>query len=212
MMTKPRPIQEWYRKQYCDRGCTVSNLSNGVTYTFTVRAETSLGAGDPATMEGKPVPDDQSVGESELTITEDGETPAEAEVTATLSNPSMEAITVTVEVDDAALATVADATIEFAAEATTSTDVATVTAVDNPLDEDNTVEVTATSDNATAPAAATDSHHHRRRHGAQSADRLDCNTRSRWRSVVLGIRPREQRLGHGNHWPWLRVSRPRHRW
>ena len=89
------------------------------------------------------------------TIREDGEAPAEAEVTATLSNPSMEAITVTVEVDSARFATVSDAAIEFAAEATTSTDTATVTAVDNPLDEDNTVEVTATSDNATAPATAT---------------------------------------------------------
>jgi hypothetical protein len=130
----------------------VSGLSNGVTYTFTVRAETSLGEGDPASAVGKPVPT-ISLTVIPGTITEDGETTAE--VTATLSSSSMEAITVTVEVDDAALATVADATIEFAAEATTSTDVATVTAVDNPLDEDNTVEVTATSVNATAPATAT---------------------------------------------------------
>ncbi len=89
---------------------------------------------------------------STTTVTEAG---GQATVSATLSHPSSAATTVTVTAGTTTytVGAGADATIVLAAGQTTSTDVATITAVDNAVDAvDNDVTVTGTAANSHAAA------------------------------------------------------------
>ncbi|MYE93587.1 MAG: hypothetical protein F4238_09515, partial [Gemmatimonadetes bacterium] len=131
---------------------TVASLANGVEYTFSVHAVSSLGDGEAAMtmIKAQPTVDVIFIGSGPL---------AEAgsdsvRVRASLSSTSSEDVTVTVMVDDPALAQVYDADLVIPAGVqTVDTDSAFVVAIDNVVDSeaDNTVTISATADNATVP-------------------------------------------------------------
>ncbi|MDE0659869.1 MAG: carboxypeptidase regulatory-like domain-containing protein [Gammaproteobacteria bacterium] len=123
-------------------------LMNGVTYTISVHAVTSIGDGDPAITTVKAQPNLTMVA-SQASITEAGED--SSEVVVSLSNPTSEAVTVTVTLDDSNLASLSKASMLI--EVGTTADTTYVKAKDNRHAAADTVMVTATADNANDPAA-----------------------------------------------------------
>ena len=144
---------------------TVEDLTNGVTYTFSVYAVNQKG--DPAVDVRGPAATATAKAQPSITMAIDNTTLAEdptgatdtATVTITLSNPSIESITVTVAetfADDDAARTaqvaIVNPTIVIAAGSTTAAATAgstTITAIDDDVDEDpSTALVQATATNA----------------------------------------------------------------
>ena len=126
----------------------LTGLQNGLDYTFSVFARSSLGDGEAASITVKSQPD-LTMAVTPTTITEAGTD--SAEVIVTLSNTTREAVTVTVAVDSTHLASVRNAVMVI--EAGTTADTAYVKADQNLVDADNTLMVTASADNANDPAA-----------------------------------------------------------
>jgi hypothetical protein len=113
-------------------------LDLGVEYTFTVHAVSSLGDGDEATTAVEAMPA-VTMSVDNATITEDGTTTAT--VTLGLSAASAKDVTITVSVDDAAKATVANATVTIPASQTAvpaTVDAPVITAVQNDEDDGGT--------------------------------------------------------------------------
>ena len=127
---------------------SLSSLANGVSYTFSVHAVSSLGDGETATTTVKAQPN-LTMAVNNATIAEAGTD--SAEVVFTLSNTTSEDVTVTVAVDSTHLASVIGS--PFVIEAGTTVDTAYVKAIQNAVDADNTTMVTATADNANDPTA-----------------------------------------------------------
>ena len=126
----------------------LTSLVNGVSYNFEVHAVSSLGDGESAMTTVKAQPN-LTMAVTNSTIAEAGTD--SAEVIFTLSNTTMEDVTVTVSVDSTHLASVIGSTLVI--EAGTTLDTAYVKAIQNPVDADNTLTVSATADNANDPAA-----------------------------------------------------------
>ncbi|MYK48672.1 MAG: hypothetical protein F4029_20895, partial [Gammaproteobacteria bacterium] len=133
---------------------TLTGLELGVEYTFSVQAVSGLGDGDAATamVEAKPL---ITMALDNSTITEDGTTTAT--VTLTLSAASTKDVTITVATDDAAKATVANATVTIPVGQTAvpaTTDAPVITAVQNAEHDGGTsvtFNVSASSDDARSP-------------------------------------------------------------
>ena len=130
----------------------LTGLALGVPYEFTVHAVSSLGDGAEASTTVKALPTvglSVTGGGTTVTIAEDGSDTTF--VFATLNQASAEDVAVTVTVRDASRATVSDAVITILAGNTTSTDSASVTAMDNAVDSaDAEVTVAPVAANANA--------------------------------------------------------------
>ncbi len=125
---------------------SLTNLVNGIDYTFSVHAVSSLGDGETATTTVKAQPN-LGLAPTTGTIAEAGTD--SIEVVLTLSAATREDVTVTLATDSAHLVNIAGATMTI--EAGTTADTAHVYAEPNVVDADNTAMVWATADNANDP-------------------------------------------------------------